>query len=85
MRTAGPAALGLPRPADAAVSTTALHWLTEPGLRAMYAELATVLRPGGLLLDGDHFGSGPAAPTLVRLEHEPDRARGSPPVPRRPR
>jgi SAM-dependent methyltransferase len=64
------AALGLPRPADAAVSTTALHWLTEPGLRALYRELATVLRPGGLLLDGDHLGSGPASPTLVRLEHE---------------
>src|SRR5580658_8709886 len=43
------------RAVDAAVSTTALHWLPEPDLRAMYAELATVLRPGGLLLDGDHF------------------------------
>ncbi len=60
---------GLPGPADAAVSTTALHWLTEPQLRAMYAELATVLRPGGLLLDGDHLrSSATAAPTLARLE-----------------
>jgi SAM-dependent methyltransferase len=65
-----PAALGLPRPADAAVSTTALHWLTEPDLRRLYATVATVLRPGGLLLDGDHLGADPAAPTLVRLEHE---------------
>ena len=47
--------LGLDRPADAAVSTTALHWLPEPDLRSMYAELARVLRPGGLLLNGDHF------------------------------
>ena len=34
-------ALGLDRPADAAVSTTALHWLDAAQLRAMYAELAT--------------------------------------------
>ena len=64
-----PPGLSLPRPADAAVSTTALHWLTEHDLRALYRELATVLRPGGLLLDGDHFGSGPSSPALVRLEH----------------
>jgi SAM-dependent methyltransferase len=61
--------LGLARPADAAVSTTALHWLTVPALRAMYAELATVLRPGGLLLDGDHLTEdAAAAPTLARLD-----------------
>jgi SAM-dependent methyltransferase len=56
-------------PADAAVSTTALHWLTAPDLRRLYTTLATALRPGGLFLDGDHLGSDPAAPTLVRLEH----------------
>jgi SAM-dependent methyltransferase len=61
--------LGLRRPADAAVSTTALHWLPEPDLRAMYAELATVLRPGGLLLDGDHFAlDAKEFPTLARLD-----------------
>jgi len=60
---------GLPGPADAAVSTTALHWLTESQLHALYTELATVLRPGGLLLDGDHLRSSEAtAPTLTRLE-----------------
>jgi SAM-dependent methyltransferase len=60
--------LGLDRPADAAVSTTALHWLTPQALSAMYAELATVLRPGGLLLNGDHMREDEAtAPTLVRL------------------
>ena len=57
------------RPADAAVSTTALHWLTEPDLRAMYAELATVLGPGGLLLNGDHFTlDAKESPTLARLD-----------------
>ncbi len=63
------ARLGLDRPADAAVSTTALHWLPEHDLRAMYAELATVLRPGGLLLDGDHFTlDAKESPTLARLD-----------------
>jgi len=69
LRTPGWArALDLDRPADAAVSTTALHWLRAGALRAMYAELATVLRPGGLLLDGDHLKEDEAtAPTLARL------------------
>ncbi|GAA3645334.1 class I SAM-dependent methyltransferase [Nonomuraea antimicrobica] len=61
--------LGLDRPADAAVSTTALHWISEPDLKGMYAELATVLRPGGLLLNGDHLDTEDATPTLSRLEH----------------
>ena len=60
--------LGLRRAADAAVSTTALHWLSAGDLRAVYAELATVLRPGGLLLDGDHLlEDEAAAPGLARL------------------
>lgn len=49
------ALLGLTRPVDAAMSTTALHWLPEPDLRSMYAEVAGVLRPGGLLLNGDNM------------------------------
>jgi SAM-dependent methyltransferase len=62
------AALGLDRPADAAVSTTALHWLPERELRAMYAEVATVLRPGGLLLNGDHLHDDEKTePVLARL------------------
>jgi SAM-dependent methyltransferase len=60
--------LGLDRAVDAAVSTTALHWLDAAQLRAMYAELVTVLRPGGLMLDGDHLKEDPAAvPGLARL------------------
>jgi SAM-dependent methyltransferase len=59
------AALGLPRPADAAVSTTALHWLSEAELAVLYAELATVLRPGGVLVNGDHLADD--APGLARL------------------
>jgi SAM-dependent methyltransferase len=71
LRSAGwAAALGLDRPADAAVSTTALHWLAPDELTQMYAELATVLRPGGVLLNGDHLAEDEqAAPTLTRLGH----------------
>jgi SAM-dependent methyltransferase len=61
-------ALSLDRAADAAVSTTALHWLDGAQLRAMYAELAAVLGPGGLMLDGDHLKEDEAAvPALARL------------------
>jgi trans-aconitate methyltransferase len=60
--------LGLPGQPDAAVSTTALHWLTEQALFALYAELAGLLRPGGLLLNGDHMAEDKeSAPTLARL------------------
>ncbi len=61
------AGLRLDRKPDAAVSTTALHWLTGPALAALYAELATVLRPGGLLLNGDHMVDDDSQPTLARL------------------
>lgn len=62
------ATLGLDRKADAAVSTTALHWLAPQALAAMYGELATILRPGGLLLNGDHLREDEKSdPTLVRL------------------
>ena len=62
------AGLGLDRPVDAAVSTTALHWLWPEALSALYAEIATVLRPGGLLLNGDHLKEDEAiSPTLARL------------------
>jgi len=68
LRSAGwSAGLGLDRQPDAAVSTTALHWLTQPALAALYAELARLLRPGGLVLNGDHLSEEAGAPTLRRL------------------
>jgi SAM-dependent methyltransferase len=64
-----PAQLGLDRPADAAVSTTALHWLSPEALAAMYAELAPLLRPGGLLLNGDQLRVDESvSPVLARLD-----------------
>jgi SAM-dependent methyltransferase len=69
LRSAGwSGGLQLARQPDAAVSTTALHWLTQPALAALYAELARLLRPGGTLLNGDHLGEDDAAPVLRRLD-----------------
>ncbi|WP_214414558.1 class I SAM-dependent methyltransferase [Sphaerisporangium fuscum] len=62
-------ALRLDRPVDAAVSTTALHWLPEAGLRTMLSELCRVLRPGGLFLNGDHLDVADVTPGLAKLEH----------------
>src|SRR5437867_10715472 len=39
---------------DAAVSTTALHWLAPEVLRRLYADLARLVRLGGVLLNGDY-------------------------------
>lgn len=54
-------ALRLERPLDAAVSTTALHYLAEPVLLRTYRALASLLRPGGALVNGDHFPPDAAA------------------------
>jgi SAM-dependent methyltransferase len=68
LRTPGwSAGVGLGRQPDVAVSTTALHWLPQPALAALYAELAGLLRPGGLVLNGDHLREDDSAPTLARL------------------
>ncbi|MFD7709690.1 class I SAM-dependent methyltransferase [Streptomyces sp. NPDC059785] len=52
-------ALELPRSLDAAVSTTALHYLAAPVLLEAYRSLAALLRPGGALVNGDHFPPDP--------------------------
>ncbi len=65
--TSWPEGLGLNRQPDAAVSTTALHWLNQQALAALYLELAQLLRPGGLVLNGDHLSEDADAPELRRL------------------
>ncbi len=42
-------------PLDAAVSTTALHWLRGDAITALYGRLGTLIRPGGVFLNGDHL------------------------------
>jgi SAM-dependent methyltransferase len=70
LRVAGwSAGLGLDRQPDAAVSTTALHWLPQSALNAVYAEVASLLRPGGVLLNGDHMREEDTAPVLMSLGH----------------
>ncbi|MDT4900552.1 MAG: hypothetical protein QOJ78_1482 [Pseudonocardiales bacterium] len=52
---------------DAIVSTTALHWLTEPELGALYRACAGLLRPGGVLVDGDNLRESADRPRLDAL------------------
>jgi SAM-dependent methyltransferase len=57
------------RHVDAVVSTMALHWLTAAELGELYSVLASLLRPGGLFLDGDHLRlDATESPVLARLE-----------------
>ncbi|MET7575242.1 class I SAM-dependent methyltransferase [Streptomyces sp. NPDC005492] len=59
-------ALALNRSLDVAVSTTALHYLPEPTLLRTYRRLAALLRPGGALVNGDHFpAAGPPCSELI--------------------
>ncbi|MGH8909395.1 MAG: class I SAM-dependent methyltransferase [Egibacteraceae bacterium] len=49
---------------DAALSATATHWLRPPELAELYRRLATLLVPGGVLLNADHL---PLPPHLHRI------------------
>jgi trans-aconitate methyltransferase len=51
-------ATGLPGPWDAAVSSTALHWLSPADLGQLYRTLAENLRPGGVFVNADNMGVG---------------------------
>ena len=55
------------RQVDAVLSTTALHWLEPEPLARLYRDLARLVRPGGLVLNGDHMAFAPASPTFARL------------------
>jgi SAM-dependent methyltransferase len=58
----------LPRPHyDAAVSTTALHWLTPAQLGRLYSDLARLLGRRGVFLNGDYLPWGSDEPELSRL------------------
>jgi SAM-dependent methyltransferase len=53
-------------PYDAAVSTTALHWLGLNELVRLYQTLAAVLRPGGVFLDGDRLDFDHDQPRIAK-------------------
>jgi len=55
---------------DAALSSTALHWLTGPQLGRLYRDLGRLLRPGGIFLNAD----GIAFDRLSRRLAEAERA-----------
>ncbi|GAA2466414.1 class I SAM-dependent methyltransferase [Streptomyces macrosporus] len=62
-------ALGLDRPVDAVVSSTALHWLDPSVLVSVYTDLTRVLRPGGVLLNCDELvRDRGTSPVLTRLD-----------------
>lgn len=52
---------------DAVLSTTALHWLDTPTLVRLYSQLAALIRPGGVFLNGDHLRFPSHLPTFQRL------------------
>ncbi|UAJ80698.1 class I SAM-dependent methyltransferase [Leifsonia sp. ZF2019] len=63
----------LAEPFDAIVSTTALHWLRPETLVRVYFELAGMLRPQGVFLNGDHLAfDAVSAPTLHALSSRDD-------------
>jgi SAM-dependent methyltransferase len=53
-----PERTGLSGPWDAAVSSTALHWLDADTLATLYRTLAERLRPGGVFVNADHMAPG---------------------------
>jgi SAM-dependent methyltransferase len=52
---------------DAVLSTTALHWLLPEELAVLYRQLAALVRPGGVLLNGDTMPFDARMPALSRI------------------
>jgi SAM-dependent methyltransferase len=52
---------------DAALSTTALHWLRADHLTRLYRLLGKVIRLGGVFLNGDHIAYAPHEEALRRV------------------
>jgi hypothetical protein len=51
----------------AVLSTTALHWLPLDRLLWVYARLATLVRPEGVVLNGDHLNFAPHLPAFQKI------------------
>jgi SAM-dependent methyltransferase len=52
---------------DAVLSTTALHWLPAESLVQLYRQLGKLVRPGGVVLNGDNFAFGPHMPGFSKV------------------
>jgi trans-aconitate methyltransferase len=52
---------------DAVLSTTALHWLEAGDLVRLYHQLGALVRPDGLVLNGDHLRLAPHLSTFQAL------------------
>ena len=52
---------------DAVLSTTALHWLSIDCLVKLYQQLGQLVRPGGVLFNGDHLCFSPHLMTVRHL------------------
>jgi SAM-dependent methyltransferase len=52
---------------DAVLSTTALHWLDTGSLARVYRQLGSLVRPGGVVLNGDHMKFPPHLPSFRAL------------------
>ncbi|HEX4224138.1 MAG TPA: class I SAM-dependent methyltransferase [Pseudonocardiaceae bacterium] len=66
----------VPAVIEAAVSTTALHWLDPEPLAALYRNLAARIRSGGVFVNGDHMpASDPRLAELTKLVKEGRRTR----------
>src|SRR4029077_2138591 len=56
-------------PADAVLSTTALHWFPAGPLERIYRGVASRLRTGGVFLNGDHMAFAANQPTISSAVH----------------
>lgn len=59
---------------DCVLTATALHWLQPEPLKALYGQIAGVLRDGGVFMNADHMPD-PSTPRLNEAVREQDRVR----------
>lgn len=52
---------------DAVLSTTALHWLPTEHLVSLFKKLVEIVRPGGVVLNGDNIPFGPHLPAFDKV------------------
>jgi SAM-dependent methyltransferase len=65
---------------DAVLTANALHWLPEPVLRRVYADLAGLVRPGGVACNADPMAPDGADRLIDALELRADQVRPAMPA-----